>query len=151
MCLELWQSFHIAPELCFISFFYLCRLFSFSGFWCSEGSKSAQQFECGSPSVYCPFNSLAPLTVASGNYSAGGLDESTRTEQRICEPGSACQYGRKTLWFACVSARAFCFVFASASMGEGCGARCVLRPLHLVSYVLCCWLVLLAPTLQRAA
>jgi hypothetical protein len=47
----------------------LCR----EGFYCPEGSVAADQYECGSPAVYCPRGSGAPLPVSNGYYSIGPI------------------------------------------------------------------------------
>src|SRR5687767_1429781 len=67
------------------------------GYWCSSGSSSATQYECGGSSVYCPSGSSNPLPVPNGYYSIGGLNDRTRTSIQICDVGAICSNGIKTI------------------------------------------------------
>lgn len=67
------------------------------GFYCPTGSTSAAQVACGGDAVFCPTGSGLPLTVAAGYYTAGGKDNTTRTAERKCEPGSYCSAGVRRL------------------------------------------------------
>ena len=63
------------------------------GYYCPAGASSP--VPCGGAASYCPEGSVAPLSVARGNFSAGG-DPTSRSEQAICTAGSACVMGVRT-------------------------------------------------------
>lgn len=80
------------------------------GYYCEEGSTSPKQHRCGNSTVYCRFGSSIPKEVDIGYYSGkpqnifecirlscynivGGLDNSTRSYQKKCEPGFYCVDG----------------------------------------------------------
>lgn len=75
------------------------------GFFCSRGSTSATQNQCGGAHVYCPKGSSKPQPVTTGFYSIGSLsiashnqnpeDALTRSAQRRCEPGHFCVNGER--------------------------------------------------------
>lgn len=56
-----------------------CRV----GYFCFEGSTSATENECGSPFVFCPEGTGAPVNVTTGWFATGGR-ELTRTGQSMC-------------------------------------------------------------------
>lgn len=71
------------------------------GYYCTEGSKSPKQFECGMnqtapASVYCPYGSAAPVSVGVGNFTSGSPLESTRSLEEVCAVGSYCEAGKSS-------------------------------------------------------
>jgi len=76
------------------------------GYYCTGGSKSKQQYKCGSANVYCPIGSAQPTPVHEGFYSVfTGVDagaqqlwdqqNSTASAELPCEPGYYCVKGIK--------------------------------------------------------
>ncbi len=63
------------------------------GYFCPAGSISATRFECGGTAVICPPGSGRPIPVGRGNFSWGGPNERTHTNQTVCTPGTFCQEG----------------------------------------------------------
>lgn len=60
-----------------------------SGHWCPAGSISEKENRCGSPNMYCPTGSAAPIAVPPGYYSITGAHD-TRSAIAICPRGSYC-------------------------------------------------------------
>ena len=67
-----------------------------AGHWCSAGSSSRTQNECGGSGFYCPKGSFTPTPVSPGYYTApGAIDleirygrdqkNNTMSVQRVCE------------------------------------------------------------------
>ena len=75
----------------------MCSGSCMEGYYCPTGSTSATQVPCGSSSVFCPTGTGEPLPVYPGYYSVGGNDDTTRTAERKCEPGSYCVGGVRHL------------------------------------------------------
>ena len=72
-----------------------------AGFYCPEGTISAESNMCGGTNLYCPEGSSVPLNVTVGYY---GVDDSgsddirramTRSQQVVCPRGHYCQQGIK--------------------------------------------------------
>jgi hypothetical protein len=55
-----------------------------AGYYCVNGSSSPSAQACGAASRFCPQGSGAFIVAAPGNYTAGSVDATTRTEQRVC-------------------------------------------------------------------
>jgi len=76
------------------------------GYYCPEGSTSAQERECGGTGWYCPQGSGFPSTVSEGYYTVGLTESGTllatsgnthnRVAQIICERGNFCINGIKS-------------------------------------------------------
>mmetsp|Transcript_4786 Transcript_4786/g.9600 ORF Transcript_4786/g.9600 Transcript_4786/m.9600 type:complete len:915 (-) Transcript_4786:28-2772(-) len=63
-----------------------------AGHFCPQGSISTTENRCGSPNVYCPQGSAAPVDVPYGYYSITGAHD-TRSAIAICPRGSFCVKG----------------------------------------------------------
>ncbi|CAM9516191.1 unnamed protein product, partial [Phaeothamnion confervicola] len=59
------------------------------GFYCPPGSTSLRQEACGSPELYCPAGSAAPVAVDTGWYTSSYPTEPEREE---CPPGQFRNY-----------------------------------------------------------
>jgi hypothetical protein len=55
-----------------------------AGYYCVDGSSSPSTQRCGAASRFCPQGSGTYMVAAAGNYTAGGVDATTRTHQRVC-------------------------------------------------------------------
>lgn len=77
-----------------------------AGYYCPTGSSSGTQFQCGSPSLFCPPGSAAPSAVQIGFYcDYGEIDYARRqfsdpsrkqcSVELPCEPGYYCSKGLK--------------------------------------------------------
>lgn len=86
----------------------LCKDVCEPGYYCTGGSSSARQFECGSPTLYCPRGSFEPKPVHNGFYCgltgiSQGADSfwndkfTTCSVELPCEPGSYCVDGLRRL------------------------------------------------------
>ncbi|GMH53582.1 hypothetical protein TrRE_jg872, partial [Triparma retinervis] len=60
-----------------------------AGFYCPAGSISEKENRCGTPNLYCPQGSAAPISVPSDHYSITGAHD-TRSAIAICPRGSYC-------------------------------------------------------------
>mmetsp|Transcript_22127 Transcript_22127/g.33207 ORF Transcript_22127/g.33207 Transcript_22127/m.33207 type:complete len:730 (-) Transcript_22127:1298-3487(-) len=71
-----------------------------AGYFCSGDppATNATENKCGGAEFYCPEGSKIPRYVSPGYYSIGGIDDKTRTSERICDLGHYCTGGKK---FAC--------------------------------------------------
>ena len=67
-----------------------------AGYWTSTGSTSAMQFDCGSPSHYCPEGVRLPLPTIPDGFAGTGADPAHWTNYSRCEPGSFCVGGLST-------------------------------------------------------
>ncbi len=71
------------------------------GFYCPAGSTTSTPNYCGSPSLYCPRGSSAPLVAQSGFYTVDdqGHDfadsQTRRTNVKVCEVGYFCEGGER--------------------------------------------------------
>ena len=66
------------------------------GYFCPEGSIQSNQYPCGNYSFYCPEGSSTRQVVSLGYYSIpDDINESIRSNQIPCPPGSYCIAGRK--------------------------------------------------------
>eukprot|EP01029_Cantina_marsupialis_P013730 TRINITY_DN303_c0_g1_i2.p1 TRINITY_DN303_c0_g1~~TRINITY_DN303_c0_g1_i2.p1 ORF type:complete len:805 (-),score=180.21 TRINITY_DN303_c0_g1_i2:1071-3212(-) len=73
-----------------------------AGFFCELGSPSAQQYDCGDPSRFCPIGSFEPTDVTPGYYTITDATSNLITDrpsQRVsevqCELGHYCTFGTK--------------------------------------------------------
>jgi hypothetical protein len=74
-----------------------------TGYYCPPGSTVSTQISCGGSNYYCPQGISTPFVVDIGFYSFGIfsspaasqniLDVTTRTSQKLCEPGYYCSDG----------------------------------------------------------
>ena len=76
------------------------------GHWCTEGSTSQTQNECGGSSLFCVKGSAQPAAVSPGFYTLAGMldlhlrdkkdvQNRTMSAQHVCEPGYYCEGGIK--------------------------------------------------------
>mmetsp|Transcript_24846 Transcript_24846/g.52004 ORF Transcript_24846/g.52004 Transcript_24846/m.52004 type:complete len:389 (+) Transcript_24846:1244-2410(+) len=68
------------------------------GYWCGQVSTSPTQNKCGSPNVYCPPGSNAPIYVSEGYYTDEDEPADLKTSQHLCPEGFYCDNG---LRYAC--------------------------------------------------
>ena len=99
------------------------------GYYCTLGSDSAKQNECGSANVYCRRGSPRPISVTEGYYGGySGSDafaqalwdarNTTRSVELLCEPGYYCQNGLK---YPCPPGT---FGWRYGMTTETCGGKC---------------------------
>ncbi len=62
----------------------VCSLDCPAGYFCPEGTFNSTLNPCGNPVNYCPAGSGSPLLSGVGNYTLGGVSNSTRTAQTPC-------------------------------------------------------------------
>jgi hypothetical protein len=99
------------------------------GHYCTSGSPSPKQIECGSADVYCPRGSSNPQKVTIGYYGGfSGPDafaqalwdtkNSTCSVEFLCEPGYFCKQGVK---YPCPPGT---FGWRYGMTSESCGGKC---------------------------
>lgn len=89
-----------------------------AGYWCGQGSTTPYANQCASATIsivtdgngtevlhytsepsawFCPEGSRSPNPVYEGYYTIGGTNESTRTAETKCTPGTWCDKGLQNL------------------------------------------------------
>jgi len=63
------------------------------GYWCGLVSTSPTQNKCGSPNVFCPPGSNAPIYVSEGYYTHEDEPVDLKTSQHLCPEGFYCDNG----------------------------------------------------------
>ena len=71
-----------------------CSGLCHEGYYCPAGSIGSTK-KCGDSNHYCPAGSSKPSEVSLGYYSVGGKDETTRSDQALCNIGYYCKKGLK--------------------------------------------------------
>ncbi|CAM9176752.1 unnamed protein product, partial [Choristocarpus tenellus] len=68
-----------------------------AGYFCpsypADPSLNADENECGGEDFFCPTRSAGPTPVDAGYFTVGGVSNTTRVAQVICEPGHYCSGG----------------------------------------------------------
>jgi hypothetical protein len=62
----------------------VCTSLCDAGFVCAPGSSSPTPLACGGSQYFCPQGSAVASVVGVGNYTTGGVNDSTRTSQVVC-------------------------------------------------------------------